>query len=198
METRYSIHYNNASNPILPSDSSLDEARPEMMTIEATLGQVSAGESLSMEAAAAAIGSIMDGKWSDEQIGLFLMALRTKGEAVEEIAGAALAMRRHMIPIRSSREGLIDTCGTGGSGSSTFNISTSAALVTAAAGVPVAKHGNRKITSRSGSADVLSALGVNIEAPVSLGREMSRQVGHLFLFRAAVASGDETGRRCAS
>src|SRR5207253_2626587 len=100
------------------------------------------------------------------EIGLFLTALRAKGETVEEVAGAASALRAHMTPIKSNRSALLDTCGTGGDRSGTFNISTAAALVAAAAGVPVAKHGNRSMTSRSGSADVLEVLGVNVEAPV--------------------------------
>src|SRR5690606_37842498 len=101
---------------------------------------------------ASAIDLIMQGQVPEERIALFLTALSHKGEAVSEIAGAAAAMRKHMTPIRTSRTGLVDTCGTGGDGSATFNISTAAAIVTAAAGVPVAKHGNRAITSRSGSA----------------------------------------------
>ncbi|MCA9248561.1 MAG: anthranilate phosphoribosyltransferase [Planctomycetales bacterium] len=150
--------------------------------IESTLGRVAAGEHLSMDETADVIGAIMDGKWQDEQIGLLLVGLRNNGETVEEVAGAALAMRRHMIPIQTGRDGLIDTCGTGGSGSNTFNISTSAALVTAAAGVPVAKHGNRKITSRSGSADVLAALGVNIEATVVQVERCLDELGICFCF----------------
>ncbi|MBI3465381.1 MAG: anthranilate phosphoribosyltransferase, partial [Planctomycetes bacterium] len=102
---------------------------------------------------------------TDAQIGLFLTSLRAKGETFAEVAGAAEALRRRMVRVRTQRDGLIDTCGTGGDGSRTFNISTAAAIVTAAAGVPVAKHGNRSITSRTGSADVLAALGVNVEAP---------------------------------
>ena len=105
-----------------------------------------------------------------------------KGETVEEVAGAAAAMRRQMTPIRSRRAGLLDTCGTGGDGSKTFNISTAAALVAAAAGVPVAKHGNRGITSRSGSADVLAALGVNIEADVACVEACLDELGICFCF----------------
>ena len=99
-----------------------------------------------------------------------------------EVAGAAAAMRQRMTPIRSSRPDLIDTCGTGGDGSKTFNISTAAALVAAAAGVPVAKHGNRGITSRSGSADVLAALGVNIEADVACVEACLDELGICFCF----------------
>ena len=135
-----------------------------------------------MDEMAEVIGAIMAGNWQDEEIALFLNSLRLKGETVAEIAGAAAAMRTHMTPIRSSREGLIDTCGTGGDGSGTFNISTAAAIVTAAAGVPVAKHGNRSITSKTGSADVLSQLGVNIEASVATVERCLDEVGICFCF----------------
>ena len=99
-----------------------------------------------------------------------------------EIAGAAAAMRKHMVPIRSSHKTLVDTCGTGGAGLHTFNISTAAALVAAASGTAVAKHGNRKITSQTGSADVLVELGVNIEAPVEIVEECLQQLGICFCF----------------
>jgi len=130
------------------------------------LERVNAGENLSVEEMSSVVDTIMQGSCSEEEIAGLLLGLRAKGETVEEIAGAAQAMRMHMTPIRTSRETVIDTCGTGGDASSTFNISTAAALVTAAAGVTVAKHGNRSITSKSGSADVFAALGVNIEASV--------------------------------
>jgi len=150
--------------------------------IEATIGRVAAGEDLSMDEMSAAVESIMRGGWQDAQIGLLLTGMNIKGETVEEIAGAAQAMRRHMTPIRTRRTGLIDTCGTGGDGSGTFNISTAAALVTAAAGVPVAKHGNRGVTSKSGSADVLAALGVNIEADVPTIEACLDELGICFCF----------------
>ncbi len=124
----------------------------------------------------------MVGEVADERIALLLTALRLKGETVAEIAGAALALRRHMQPIRSERTGLLDTCGTGGDGSHTFNISTAAALVTAAAGVPVAKHGNRGMSSRSGSADALAALGVNVAADVPRVEECLDTLGICFCF----------------
>ncbi len=109
-------------------------------------------------------------------------ALRAKGETFAEIAGAAKAMRQHMTAIRTHRRGLLDTCGTGGDGSRTFNISTAAALVTAATGVSVAKHGNRAMTSRSGSADVLAALGVNIEADLACVETCLDELGICFCF----------------
>ena len=141
-----------------------------------------------------AIDLVMQGELSESEIALLLTALRVKGETVAEIAGAAIAMRRHMTPIRlAARRHLIDTCGTGGDGWRTFNVSTAAALVTAAAGVPVAKHGNRAVSSRSGSADVLAALGVNIEAGVAVVERVSRSTGNLLLLRTAVASGDAAG-----
>jgi anthranilate phosphoribosyltransferase len=154
----------------------------ETQLIEETLGRIAGGEDLSMEDTARAVEAIMLGLCSDAEIGLFLSGLRLKGETVQEIAGAASALRRHMTPIRSRREGIIDTCGTGGDGSRTFNISTAAAIVTAAAGVPVAKHGNRRVTSTCGSADVLAVLGVNIEADVATVEACLDEVGICFCF----------------
>jgi anthranilate phosphoribosyltransferase len=150
--------------------------------IHTALEIVEAGGHLSMEQMVAAIGQIMDGAAEPQQIARLLTALHRKGETVAEVAGAAAAMRQRMTPIRSSRPDLIDTCGTGGDGSKTFNISTAAAIVTAAAGVPVAKHGNRGITSRSGSADALAALGVNVEADVACVEACLDELGICFCF----------------
>jgi len=136
-------------------------------SLTSTLGRVAGGEDLTQEEMTATIGQVMTGAWTEEQIGLLLTALAAKGETVAEVAGAAAAMRAYMTPIRSPHDRLLDTCGTGGGGSKTFNISTAAALVIAASGVPTAKHGNRGVTSKSGSADVLAELGVNIEATVA-------------------------------
>jgi anthranilate phosphoribosyltransferase len=111
----------------------------------------------------AAVLQVMDGNASSVGLGMLLTALKLKGETVDEVVGAARAMRERVTPIRSRRSGLLDTCGTGGDELSTFNISTATALVTAACGVPVAKHSNRSFTSRSGSADVLEALGVSVD-----------------------------------
>jgi len=130
--------------------------------IQSTLTQVLAGDDLSAAEMYAAVGAIMDGLWSDAQIAALLSGLKMKGEAVSEIVGAARAMNRRATRITTKRTGLLDTCGTGGDGLHTFNISTATAMVAAAAGVPVAKHGNRNVSSSSGSADVLEALGVNI------------------------------------
>lgn len=152
------------------------------LTIASILGQLSAGENLSQDEMTTIIDLVMQGELSESEIALLLTALRVKGETVAEIAGAAIAMRRHMTPIRSRHANLIDTCGTGGDGWRTFNISTAAALVTAAAGVPVAKHGNRAVSSRSGSADVLAALGVNIEASVAVVEECLDRLGICFCF----------------
>ncbi|GMQ80117.1 MAG: anthranilate phosphoribosyltransferase [Planctomycetia bacterium] len=149
---------------------------------QSLLGRVSAGENLAQDQMAAAVEVIVQGAWSEGEIGVFLTALAAKGETEAELAGAAAALRRHMTPIRSKRTGLLDTCGTGGDRSRTFNISTAAALVVAAAGVPVAKHGNRRITSSSGSADVLAALGVNVEATVAQVEACLDEVGIGFCF----------------
>jgi len=125
---------------------------------------------------------MLAGTVSDEEIHDLLLALREKGESVSELVGAVRAMRMMMTPIRTSRSGLLDTCGTGGDGAKTFNISTATAIVAAAAGAAVAKHGNRKITSASGSADVLSELGVKIEAPRNVVESCLNELGICFCF----------------
>ena len=150
--------------------------------ISQLLGQVSGGGSLTFDEMSAAIDSIMRGGWTDEQIALLLVSLAAKGETVDEVAGAAAAMRQHMTPIRSRHTEILDTCGTGGGGSAMFNVSTTAAIVAAAAGVPVAKHGNCSITSRSGSADVLVELGVNIRASVAQVEACLDELGLCFCF----------------
>lgn len=150
--------------------------------IRQSIQQVVAGKDLSMADMAAVIDMVMQGVCDEATIGHFLTALHEKGESVEEVAGAAAAMRRHMTRIRSQHTVLLDTCGTGGDYSGTFNISTAAALVTAAAGVPVAKHGNRSVTSKSGSADVFAALGVNIEADLATVQRCLDQLGIGFCF----------------
>lgn len=149
---------------------------------QSLLGRLAGGENLSQTETADAVDGIMQGFWTEGEIGLFLTGLRDKGETAEELAGAAGAMRRHMRRIKTSRTGIIDTCGTGGVGSTIFNVSTTAALVTAAAGVPVAKHGNRKVTSRSGSADVLAELGVNVQADIHIVERSLEDLGICFCF----------------
>ena len=150
--------------------------------IDQLVGRVVSGEFLGREEMDQAINSMMQGEWSHQQVAVFLTALHTRGETVDEVVGAASAMRSNMTPIQSRRDGLIDTCGTGGDGSATFNISTAAAFVVAGAGRPVAKHGNRSITSKTGSADVLAALGVCIDPPVSVVERCLEQVGICFCF----------------
>lgn len=143
--------------------------------------RLSAGKDLSAEEAEDAVGLMMEGAASPAQVGAFLMGLASRGESAAEIAGAARAMRRRMVPVEAPPEA-IDTCGTGGDGAHTLNISTAAALVVAAAGVPVAKHGNRAQSSRAGSADVLEALGVRIDlSPDNVARSI-REVGFGFMF----------------
>lgn len=129
-------------------------------------------------------GGSEDNSRAQQEIGEFLLALREKGEAVAELVGAASAMRRHMTPIAHQHDVLLDTCGTGGSGSGTFNISTAVAIVTAACGVAVAKHGNRKATSHSGSADVLEELGVPIDSDADAVSDRLSSIGICFCFAA--------------
>jgi anthranilate phosphoribosyltransferase len=150
--------------------------------MKAYLEKIIRRENLSQAEAAEAFDLIMSGQATPAQIGAFIVALRMKGETVDEIAGGASSMRRHAVFIDAGGAPVVDTCGTGGDSCHTFNISTTAALVVAGAGVPVAKHGNRAITSRCGSADLLAALGVNIEVPPATVEECIRDVGIGFLF----------------
>jgi anthranilate phosphoribosyltransferase len=137
---------------------------------------------LSRSDARAAMDVIMRGEATPAQIGGFLVALRLKGETADEIAGFAEAMREHVVPVRPTREDLVDTAGTGGDGAHTLNISTAAALVAAAAGAAVAKHGNRAVSSSSGSADVLEALGFRLEQePARIARSID-ELGFGFMF----------------
>jgi anthranilate phosphoribosyltransferase len=144
------------------------------------LAHVAAGGSLTEAQAEAAFDIIMSGNATPSQIGAFLMALRVRGETVEEIAGAARIMRAKAVAVEAP-PGTIDTCGTGGDSSGSFNISTASALVVAGCGVPVAKHGNRALSSKSGSADVLRALGVNIDADFAVVRACLWEIGLGFL-----------------
>ena len=147
---------------------------------KALLGRVAQGRALSEAEAETAFDMIMSGDATPSQMGAFLMALRVRGESVDEIAGAARIMRAKAVHMEAP-EGTIDTCGTGGDASGSFNISTATALVAAGSGVPVAKHGNRALSSKSGSADVLTALGVNIEADLSIVRRCLWEAGIGFL-----------------
>jgi anthranilate phosphoribosyltransferase len=149
--------------------------------VRAALAAVVEGRSLSVAEAREAMGSVMDGEATPAQLAALLVALRMRGETVEELAGFASAMRERVLRVEAP-PGTIDLVGTGGDGSGTFNISTASALVVAAAGVPVAKHGNRAITSRSGSADVLDALGVRIDHDADSAAASLRQNGFAFLF----------------
>ncbi|HEX3234541.1 MAG TPA: anthranilate phosphoribosyltransferase [Gemmatimonadales bacterium] len=147
------------------------------------LHQLALGASLSDAAAAAAFGVLMRGEASPVQTAALLMGLRAKGETADEIAGAATALRIAMLRLEvGGGELLVDTCGTGGGRVGTLNISTAAALVAAGAGVPVAKHGNRSYTSRSGSADVLESLGVRIDLPAEAAARVLERTGIVFLF----------------
>lgn len=150
--------------------------------IKPYIRKVVEGHNLTREEAALAMDLIMEGHATPSQIAALLVALHTKGESVEEITGFAEKMREHAVNIFPRATDLVDTCGTGGDASGTFNISTLAAIIAAAAGVPIAKHGNRSITSRSGSADLLSALGVRIDLEPERVEECINQTGFGFIF----------------
>jgi anthranilate phosphoribosyltransferase len=150
--------------------------------IQGAIAELMDGRDLTQEGARDVMRSIMAGEATPGQIGAFLVALRIKGETADEIAGCAEAMREHVLVVRPARTDLVDTAGTGGDGARTFNISTAAALVAAAAGAGVAKHGNRAVSSSSGSADVLEALGFNLELPPETIARSIDQLGFGFLF----------------
>lgn len=154
--------------------------------IQEAIKDLIAGADLGRARTRAAMYQIMSGQATDAQIGAFLVALRIKGETVDEIAGCAEVMREKATPIATTRPDLIDTCGTGGDDSGTFNISTAVAFVACGAGLAVAKHGNRSISSHCGSADVLAAIGVNVEASPEKVGECIDEVGIGFLFAVAL------------
>ena len=155
-----------------------------MVDIKALIGQVATGAALSREAAFEAFESMMSGEVTPSQIGGLLMALRVRGETVEEITGAVAAMRGKMLGVVAPADA-IDVVGTGGDASGSFNISTCAAFIVAGAGVPVAKHGNRALSSRSGAADVLMALGVKVDIGPEAISACIRQAGIGFMFAPA-------------
>jgi anthranilate phosphoribosyltransferase len=150
--------------------------------IQDALAKLLDGHDLGRADARAVMSEIMRGEATPAQIGGFLVALRLKGETADEIAGCAEAMREHALAVHPKREDLVDTAGTGGDGGRTFNISTAAALVAAAAGAGVAKHGNRAVSSASGSADVLEALGFQLELPPERIARSIDELGFGFLF----------------
>jgi anthranilate phosphoribosyltransferase len=145
------------------------------------IAKVAKGQTLNVADTEAAFETIMSGQATPVQIASFLTAIAVRGETIEELTGAARIMRAKAVPV-AAPDGAVDTCGTGGDASGTFNISTAVAIVVAACGVPVAKHGNRKASSKSGTADALEALGVNLDAtPDVVGRALKEaNIGFLF------------------
>ncbi len=171
--------------------------------IKDVLNRLIRKENISAAEAKQVMVMIMEGEATSAQIGSLLTALRMKGETTAEILGCAQAMRDKAQKIRSKHKNVIDTCGTGGDCSGTFNISTTAAFVVSAGGVPVAKHGNRSVSSKSGSADVLEALGVNIDLDARSAQKLLDDIGITFLFapvfhqamKYAIAPRNEIGFR---
>ena len=153
--------------------------------IQRAITRLLEGYDLTRAEARDVMGSIMDGEATQAQMGGFLVALRFKGETAQEIAGCAEAMREHVLAVHPKRDDLVDTAGTGGDNAHTLNISTAAALVAAAAGAAVAKHGNRAVSSSSGSADVLEALGFSLELPPERIEQSIDELGFGFLFAPA-------------
>jgi len=150
--------------------------------IDIAIKRIVDGQHLGRDEMHEVFGEVMDGRATDTQKSALLIALRMKGETADEITGAAMAMRERVTPLTVDRDRIIDTCGTGGDGRGTFNVSTVAALVAAGAGASVAKHGNRAVSSSCGSADVLAALGVNIDLDAARMSDVLRRTGISFLF----------------
>ncbi len=146
------------------------------------LSEVIEGRDLTQGQMAEAFGLIMSGQATPAQVAGFIVALRMKGETIEEVAGGAETMRKHAVFVDTCGLQVVDTCGTGGDGADTFNISTTSAFVVAGAGVPVAKHGNRAVSSKCGSADVLAALGVNLDVTTDVVEECIQEAGIGFLY----------------
>lgn len=152
------------------------------MTLREAVAKISEGVNLTQEEALSAMNEIMSGRAQESLIAGFLVGLRLKGETPEEIAGCALSMRKNATMIKPERDNVIDTCGTGGDSSGTFNVSTTAAIMASAAGIPVAKHGNKAVSSSCGSADVLRSLGVKVEIEPDRAVRVLNETGITFLF----------------
>jgi anthranilate phosphoribosyltransferase len=167
---------------LLPTPARTDEAVATAPQLREFTLRLMRGQNLLRGEAEAFLGALLDGGATDAQIGAALVALAVKGETVDELAGLASAMRARAVRIRSRHECFIDTAGTGSSTAKTFNVSTAAAFVIAGAGLPVAKHGSRAATSRSGSADVLAALGVNVSASPEVSERCLNDLGVCFMF----------------
>ena len=155
------------------------------MSFGVILGKLVAGDALSAEEVRGAFDAIFAGAWTPVQVGAFAVALRIRGESAETIVAAAEAMRAAMTEVEHGLDHVVDTCGTGGDGASSVNISSAAAIVVAACGYSVAKHGNRSVSSRCGSADVVEALGIPIDVPPSRQGEILREAKIAFLFAPA-------------
>jgi anthranilate phosphoribosyltransferase len=149
------------------------------------LARLFAGDEVGRDGIRAAFDAIFAGEWTPVQVGAFVVALRMRGETAEEIVAAAEAMRAAMTPVVHELPVVVDTCGTGGDGAHTLNLSSASAIVVAAAGWPVAKHGNRSVSSKSGSADVFEALGVPVDVPADRQSDVLREAGIAFLFAPA-------------
>lgn len=152
------------------------------MNIQHAVSKVQSGTDLEEAEMVSVMGQVMEGQVDDSELAAFLTALTKKGESIGEIVGSARVMRQKAEALKISSDNIVDTCGTGGDGGTTFNISTASAFVVAGAGIVVAKHGNRAVSSRSGSADVLKCLGVNIEADKAVVEKCVEQTGIGFLF----------------
>ncbi len=169
-------------SPNVQPAAKVQNAKGGVSMMKSAIAKVIEGQDLSRAEAEEVMSQIMAGKATPAQIGAFLTALRMKGETIEEIVGCATAMRKAAVRVESKRTDLIDTCGTGGDGAHTFNISTTTAFVVAGAGLGVAKHGNRSVSSKCGSADLLQALGVNLELTPQQVADCIDEVGIGFLF----------------